>query len=137
MPRSELEVVLPWPPPDLSPNARLHWSKAAKVKRRYRKTCWGETALALSRARKANVRMWCAPDQRLRVELQFFPPNRRSRDIDNLVASMKAGIDGIADALGIDDSNFELGEPKFGACGAGSCVKVRLVALEGTNGSAG
>lgn len=29
-------------------------------------------------------------------------------DWDNIVASLKSGLDGIADALGIDDSRFRL-----------------------------
>lgn len=38
--------------------------------------------------------------------LDFVPPDRRHRDDDNLVASFKAGRDGIAMALGIDDKRF-------------------------------
>ncbi|MNC70101.1 hypothetical protein D3C75_1208780 [compost metagenome] len=38
--------------------------------------------------------------------LEFVPPDRRRRDDDNLVAMFKAGRDGLADALGIDDNVF-------------------------------
>ncbi len=45
----------------------------------------------------------------------FCPPNRRSYDDDNLLTRFKAGRDGIADGLGIDDRNFvttiNIGEP--------------------------
>jgi crossover junction endodeoxyribonuclease RusA len=38
--------------------------------------------------------------------MTFCPPDKRRRDRDNLIASMKAATDGIADALGTDDSKF-------------------------------
>lgn len=55
-----------------------------------------------------------------RLKYSFCPPDNRRRDRDNLIASMKAATDGIADALGIDDSKFDcsyaLGEPIKGGC---------------------
>ena len=44
----------------------------------------------------------------MRVSLTFVPPDRRRRDLDNLLASMKSGLDGLADAMGIDDSHWKL-----------------------------
>jgi len=50
-----------------------------------------------------------------KLSFTFCPPDKRRRDRDNLIASMKAATDGIADALGIDDANFtatySFGEP--------------------------
>ena len=43
---------------------------------------------------------------RVNVAITFCPPNKRRRDLDNIIASFKAGSDGIADGLGIDDSLF-------------------------------
>ena len=34
-----LTLTLPWPPKELSPNARQHWSKLAKAKKAYRDAC--------------------------------------------------------------------------------------------------
>ena len=34
-----IEIVLGWPPSDLSPNKRLHWAKLAAAKKQYRKDC--------------------------------------------------------------------------------------------------
>ncbi len=34
-----LTLTLPWPPKELSPNARQHWSKLAKTKKAYRDAC--------------------------------------------------------------------------------------------------
>lgn len=50
------------------------------------------------------------------VSLTFIPKDNRRRDLDNLIASCKSLLDGISDAMGIDDSKFELtakmGEPQ-------------------------
>lgn len=95
-----MQVTFPWPLKELSPNARLHWSKVAKAKKAYRKVCW---ALAL----EAGVAGKFDQAQRLSVHMVFYPPDRRERDEDNLVASMKSGLDGLADALGINDRKFK------------------------------
>lgn len=90
-------VTLPWPPKGLSPNARTHWRKKAPIAKAYKQACW---ALTL----EAGV---VVPDSpRLALWLDFYPPDRRSRDDDNLVAAFKSGRDGLALALGIDDKRF-------------------------------
>lgn len=35
--------------------------------------------------------------------ITFYPPNNYRRDLDNCLASLKSGIDGMCDTLGIDD----------------------------------
>jgi crossover junction endodeoxyribonuclease RusA len=94
-------LELPWPSKDLSPNARHHWSTAAKAKKAYRTRCRqvGE-ASGLGLVPKASGSVL--------VHLEFFPPDKRRRDWDNLVASMKSGLDGLADAMGVDDSKWRL-----------------------------
>ena len=92
-------VTLPWPPKDLSPNARIHWAKLAKVKKAYRHAC---CTLAWQ-AGIGGVFDGCA---RLHVALVFYPPDRRQRDQDNMFAAMKAGLDGLADAMRVDDRKF-------------------------------
>jgi crossover junction endodeoxyribonuclease RusA len=42
------------------------------------------------------------------VRLQFFKPDKRARDWDNMLAAMKSGLDGLADAMGVDDSRWRL-----------------------------
>lgn len=90
-------IILSWPKPQLSPNARVHWSKKAKAVKAYR-----QEAYYLSQ----HLRMFIitAP---VKMTITFCPPDKRRRDRDNLIASCKAMMDGIADALLIDDSNFE------------------------------
>lgn len=95
------EVELPWPAKELSPNARLHWAAAARAKKAYRARC---RALGLV----AGLGLVPAGAESLAVHLDFFPPDKRARDWDNLVASMKAGLDGLADAMGVDDSRWRL-----------------------------
>jgi len=95
----KLTIKLPWPPKECSPNARGHWSKRAKAAKAYRNECAYE-ALAWG-AHKLNL-----PDGPIGLELAFYPPDRRKRDDDNIIASFKAGRDGLADALGIDDNRF-------------------------------
>lgn len=95
------ELDLPWPDRRLSPNARGHWAVTAKVKSAYRARC---AAVAL----KAGARALVAGKEALAVHLVFLPPDRRARDWDNLLASMKSGLDGLADAMGVDDRHWRL-----------------------------
>ncbi len=94
-------LELPWPPKELSPNARHHWAAAARAKKAFRSRC---RALGEGQA-LASVKNGA---QRVLVSLTFFPPDKRHRDWDNMLASMKAGLDGLADAMGVDDSRWRL-----------------------------
>ena len=47
---------------------------------------------------------------RLHLWIDLYPPDKRRRDDDNAYAACKPYRDGIADALGIDDSRF-IGHP--------------------------
>lgn len=91
--------TLAWPHPDLSPNARVHWARLAKAKKAYRtSSAWR----VLSQGGKKLTA------KSLQVRVSFVPPDRRKRDKDNMLAAIKAGLDGVADALGVDDSAWEL-----------------------------
>ena len=90
-------IDLPWPGTALSPNSRVHWAKLAKAKKLYRNMCW-----ALTLEQEARV----TGDGPLRLEVTFYRPTRRSYDVDNLLARCKAGLDGVCDALEIDDKRF-------------------------------
>ena len=91
-------IILPWPPKELNPNARVHWSKLAKYKKLYRAEGW---AAAKQVAKPAL-------DGKIHLSIVFYPPNKQKRDLDNMLASLKAGLDGIADAWGVDDNRFVL-----------------------------
>ena len=92
-------VVLPWPPKELNPNKRLHWSTKRKHVAKYRAMCF-------ALAREAGIAVDWDGDVHLWVD--FYPPDKRCRDDDNVIAAFKAGRDGLADALRIDDSRFRL-----------------------------
>ncbi len=107
-------IILPWPPKELSPNARHHWRKLAPIKKKYRSTCaWECKAQGV---KKMDV-------YSLHVSITFHPPDGRKRDLDNMLASIKSGLDGVADAVGVDDSNWTItittGDPR-------GCVAVHL-----------
>ena len=101
-----LTIALPWPPKELSPNARKHWRGLAKAKKAYRDACRVETLL---QCRPGYLRL----PERIHLTMDFVPPDRRKRDRDNLVASMKSGLDGLADALGINDNRFVSGSERI------------------------
>lgn len=111
-----LQLTLPWPPKELSPNARQHWSKLARAKKAYRAAC-----------------AWTAKEQgaqrieadRLHLTLVFVPPNRRAHDLDNCLARMKSGLDGLADVLGVDDKRWSLTISKSDEVGGMVRVEVR------------
>lgn len=112
-------IELPWPPRELSPNARPHWAQLAKAKKQYRLLCF-------VLARRAGVRGgMVTADKRLRVAMTFYPPVKRHRDKDNLLASMKAALDGLADALLVDDRQFDP-VVTIADCRKGGVVKVEL-----------
>ena len=92
-------LLLPWPDRVLHPNARVHWAKRSKATKAARA---GAHLLAL----EAGWHRIAWPEGRLHLWFDFYPPDRRRRDDDGLLASMKAARDGIADALGIDDTRF-------------------------------
>jgi crossover junction endodeoxyribonuclease RusA len=117
-----MRVTLPWPSPALSPNARLHWAKKAAAVQKYRAACgWAAKAAGL-RPIEADA---------LRVSLTFCPPDLRRRDADNLLSSVKGGLDGLADVLGVDDSRWSLTLER------GGTVKGGAVIVEIETGAAG
>ena len=94
-----MRVILPWPTSDLSPNARGHWAIKARAKKTYRAAC-------AAQARSQGMTRLDA--DRLHLKITFIPPNRRARDLDNMLASCKAGLDGLCDVLGVDDSKWSI-----------------------------
>lgn len=103
-----MKVTLPWPPKELSPNYRGHWAAVYKRQKQYKEDCW----ILCKQARMAKP-----PGDRIEVTMRFYPPTNRNRDQDNLVASMKYGLDALAAAMGVDDKLFDIKievSPEFG-----------------------
>lgn len=90
-------MIFPWPAPVLNPNSIASWHKKAKAKKKYRADCYQLT--------KASGRKEF-PAGYINLKISFYPPDGRRRDLDNCLSSIKAGIDGMAEAWGIDDSRF-------------------------------
>ncbi len=112
---SMIEIVLPWPPSSLSPNTRQHWSKLAKSKKLYRYECWAQ-------AKAQGVQK--SDTGSLHLDIVFVPPSRRAFDLDNCLARIKAGLDGLADALGVDDKHWSLSIAKSPEIGG--MVKIKI-----------
>ena len=93
------EIVLPWPSTDLSPNARVHWSRKARAAKKAR-----ADARIIACVANWDIARW--PDGQLHLWITFHAPTRRLPDDDNMLARFKPMRDGIADALKIDDRRF-------------------------------
>lgn len=92
-------VTFTWPDKALSPNTKSHWAVKAKAAKVYRSTCYFAALYAKVKAK------WTGP---IIVSLEFHPPSRRHFDMDGLLSRMKSGLDGLADALQVNDSRFQL-----------------------------
>lgn len=91
------KITLPWPPKQLSPNARVHWAQKARVAKKYK-------AESIVLTKIANIEL--PKTDKLHLFVDFYQPDHRHRDQDNMEAAMKSAYDGIADALGVNDSRF-------------------------------
>lgn len=96
-----LTIRLPWPDTSLMANRRngKHWlaSHGAKVRAR-------ETAFFAAKAALGQNRL--AAGGQVPVSITWVAPNKVRRDLDGLLSAEKPRLDGIAAALGIDDSQF-------------------------------
>lgn len=92
-------ITLPFPPRTLHPNARPHWAALRKAAKAYRNDAF-YAALA------AGVGKIDAEE--VSVFIVFHPPNRRKHDLDGMLSAIKSGLDGIADAIGVDDSKWKI-----------------------------
>lgn len=116
---------LPWPPKELNPNYSGHWAPQAAAVKKYR---FAVRMLALQAK-------WVIPEQGpIHLEVEFYPPDKRKRDKDNMQAAFKAGQDGLADAWKVNDHRidcqYKVSEQKLGM------IKVRLLTGGVTNGAA-
>ena len=75
-----------WQRPPLTANQRMHWAEKAALTREVRGLV------------KLLARVQVPALSKCEVTLYWSPPDRRRRDADNLVATLKACCDGIVDA---------------------------------------
>ncbi len=123
-----LVIRLPFPHPDLFPNRRngTHWTKTKAVKDGQRLAGMLCTKAAMQDQATQN---W---PEFIPLSLVYMLPDKRKRDADNMLAASKALLDGMAEALGVDDSRFRPvlvdwipGRPKVGALVVAVGVTIR------------
>ena len=127
-PITTAHILLPWPPKPLWQNVRGHWAVKSKAVKRARKDGFNASWAA------GLERMPTGEGWRHSLIFDFCPPDRRKRDLQNMPATQKAYIDGIADALRVDDATFKVVWPvEFGPVadnGGSVLVVVRAVQIK-------
>lgn len=105
-----ITIELAWPDRRLSPNGGSRWGTYCTSRL---KAAANERAFWATRAATRGEVGDSAPKGPLAVQIVAHPRTKRRRDGDNLIASLKASLDGIASALGVDDSVFRMMPPTF------------------------
>lgn len=113
-------IDLPWPSPALSPNSRGHWCKRHAASKKAR----ADAALAA-----VAMGLTLPPGSEIGMHLDFYPPDKRLRDDDNLVASFKSYRDGLAQALKVDDRSFLSSQKLHAETVKGGLVRVTFRSL--------
>lgn len=103
-----ITIELPWPQAGLSPNARKHYMQRARLAKISRIDCCliARSVLNSSSHDRMVLQELIESGAMLAVWIDFYPPDLRHRDDDNLIGRFKNCRDGVAQALGIDDKKF-------------------------------
>lgn len=67
--------------------------------------------------------------QAVHLRITFVPPTRRAYDLDNALARLKSGLDGLADVLRVDDRHWTLTIAKAPPGVVGGFVTVEVEAM--------
>lgn len=103
-----MKIDLPWPAKALWPNGRAHYMAKAREVKKHRS--WGNLAAleALGGTTFAHT------GATIPITLHVHPkPKGPLPDRDNCIAACKSLLDGIADALGVNDSAFDIQPVQF------------------------
>ena len=97
-----MQITLPFPDPKLNPNRSkgLHWGATSALRKKARQDGFYAARDAMGRAVKKSLA------ENIPMTITFVQPDKRIRDRDNLLSSSKSAIDGIAQALEINDNQF-------------------------------
>ena len=89
-------IILPFPDPSLMPNRKngSHWAKTNAIK----KKAISDAFYITKSSKPINIKNG--------LQITFYTPTKHRRDNDNLLAAMKPYLDGFAQAIGVDDANF-------------------------------
>ena len=104
-----MKIELPWPDPKLNPNQSKgrHWSSGVSLRKKARNDAhWMTKGAMLQKLMEGDpfAEVITGP---LVLTITFNQPDKRARDRDNLLAALKPSLDGVADALGVNDSQFD------------------------------
>lgn len=113
-----IRVELPWPPRELHPNARAHWTKKANAARKARSDAFWATTEVVDYADRCRLHDAFS----LLVKVKFCPPDKRRRDVDGMLSNIKAYLDGISDAIEIDDSHWDIAIQRGEVCPNGGVL---------------
>lgn len=94
-------IILPWPDKALSPNSRTHWAQKAKAAKAARQL--GRLATLLSIYGNNQFEGY---EGKLHLWIDYYAKTRNYPDADNCLSASKAYLDGIADALEVNDRRF-------------------------------
>src|SRR3990167_1599705 len=118
-----ITLTLPFPPKELSPNSRCGWRAKAAAVQAYRHECRVETMNVLFDVLPQSYPL-TSP---ITVTITFILKDKRRHDWDNLLASFKAGLDGIVDAGLLPDDDVRSWSPSLRyEQGATAAVRVEL-----------
>ena len=112
-------LALPFPDKVLWPNGRGHWSAKSRAFKKHKRWAY----IAALAVRPPWVGAYTPPIQ---LHYRVTPKTAHAIDADNAVAAMKAYQDGIALALGVDDSTFAVPTVTFAAPAKPGRVKITI-----------
>ena len=97
-----IEFEFKWPPKEcnINGNASLHWSVKGKARKKYREECF-----ILAKQKIHSEWIGLSGNGPWKTTITFFPRSNKG-DIDNMLSSCKGMIDGMSDALGINDNTL-------------------------------
>lgn len=93
-------IELPFPSAKLSGHHDVHWRVLQPIKAKHR-----DWALKATLAVRSQLKIMLLDKSDIRISFTFYPPNNRG-DRTNYPNRLKPYIDGVADALGINDKRF-------------------------------
>ena len=112
-------LILPWPPRILSPNGRpRHWSHLHKAKKAQAKAAsWAAISVGLHKVTVLDGAL-------IRLHPIACPKTGKAYpDDDNLIASLKAARDALAQVLRVDDARMRWQEVQRGErCKSGAVI---------------
>ena len=120
-----IKITLPFPNGKLSPNRvkGTHWTKTSAIKKDQFADAYMLTHQAVANIQAAD---WTPLTGQIPLTVTFCEPDKRLRDLDNLLAAAKSAIDGIATALTVNDKNFSPITIKRGAVVKGGSMIVEV-----------